>query len=81
MKLPTSASNISIGWSPCGTFMAVGNKSDLVTVFDLRTGTVLRKKKFNYEVCTSFNPFTFKRVTYNSKLHPFLIAESLFECR
>uniref|UniRef100_A0A7S3M2X7 Anaphase-promoting complex subunit 4-like WD40 domain-containing protein n=1 Tax=Spumella elongata TaxID=89044 RepID=A0A7S3M2X7_9STRA len=50
MKLPTSANNISIGWSPCGTFMAVGNKSDLVTVFDLRTGSVLRKKKFNYEV-------------------------------
>lgn len=39
-----------MAWSPCGTYVAVGNKSDVVQVFDVRTSAIIRKKKFAYEV-------------------------------
>jgi WD40 repeat protein len=50
VKLSSAGSNLSIAWSPCGTYVAVGNKSDVVTVFDVRTSAVCKKKKFLYEV-------------------------------
>lgn len=37
-------------WSPCGSYIAVGNKSDHLVVLDVRTGNQFKKKKFSYEV-------------------------------
>jgi WD40 repeat protein len=54
MKIQTLGGNINMDWSPCGNYLAVGNKSDYVVVVDVRTGNQLKKKKFHYEVSNSF---------------------------
>ncbi len=62
VKLSSAGSNLSIAWSPCGSYVAVGNKSDVVTVFDVRTNAVCKKKKFPYEVrYCRFHNFLFNR--------------------
>jgi WD40 repeat protein len=50
MKIPTSGNNINMAWSPSGGHIVVGNRSDILTVIDVRKGTQLSKKKFLYEV-------------------------------
>lgn len=64
MKLPSTGYNISLAWSPCGTYVGVGNKGDVVTVLDLRTGAALKKKKFAYEVCCTVLVFVLMYVQY-----------------
>ena len=43
-------SNIFTSWSPNGQFIAVGNKHDTLTVFDIISGRLMKKVKFGYEV-------------------------------
>eukprot|EP00729_Bicosta_minor_P006611 gene6611-9681_t len=38
--------NINMCWSPDGNAVAVGNKTDLVSIFDVRTNTVLHEEQF-----------------------------------
>ena len=49
-KLSSLGNNISFAWSPCGNYIAVGNKSDTVSVLDLRRNALFKRKKFSYEV-------------------------------
>lgn len=49
-KMSSLGSNINMSWSPCGNYIAVGNKSDNLVVLDVRTGTQCKKQKFLYEV-------------------------------
>lgn len=39
-----------MSWSPSGNYMAIGNKSDNLAVFDVRTATMVKKKKIHLEV-------------------------------
>ena len=50
MKLASMGGNIYSCWSPCGHYVAVGNKSDTVAVYDIRTEKQVAKKHFEYEV-------------------------------
>lgn len=46
----TSGKNLSLGWSPDGKYLVVGNRDDVVTVYDYNTAKVVASKKFNLEV-------------------------------
>jgi len=46
----TVGENINIAWSPDGTEIAVGNKDDLITFFDVRTTKSLREEPYKFEV-------------------------------
>lgn len=50
MKLTSMGGNIYSSWSPCGHYVAVGNKNDTVAVYDIRTEKQIAKKHFEYEV-------------------------------
>jgi THO complex subunit 3 len=39
-----------MSWHPSGLYLAVGNKSDYLSIFDLRTCQLLHKKKLSYEL-------------------------------
>jgi len=47
-KLISLGSNINASWSPNGKYLAVGNKTDNITVLEVATGKQLKKFKFNY---------------------------------
>lgn len=49
-KLSSLGGNINMSWSPSGHYVAMGNKSDYLAVFDVRTATMVKKKKMHYEV-------------------------------
>jgi len=46
----TKGENINIAWSPDGNYIAVGNKEDLITFIDLRSGKILHEQAFKCEV-------------------------------
>lgn len=49
MKMPTTTFNINIAWSPDSNYIAVGNKSEIVSVMDVRGGGALVKRsRFPY---------------------------------
>ena len=50
MKIASLGSNLNMSWSPDGKYLAVGNKSDTLCVFDAISGHQLRKRKCSYEV-------------------------------
>jgi WD40 repeat protein len=50
MKLATLGSNLHLAWSRDGNYLVSGSRSDYFLVFDVRTGSLLAKKKFPYEV-------------------------------
>ena len=50
MKATVGASTINCVWSPDGNFIALGNRNDVVSIFDLRTGTIMSSYRFPYEV-------------------------------
>uniref|UniRef100_A0A7S3DJ33 THO complex subunit 3 n=1 Tax=Palpitomonas bilix TaxID=652834 RepID=A0A7S3DJ33_9EUKA len=43
----TTGRNLSLGWSPDGEYLVVGNRDDVVTVYDRRTMQVVKSKKFS----------------------------------
>lgn len=59
MKIGTQGNNSCCSWSRCGNYIASVNRSDLVSVIDVREGRVVKKKRFPYqvnEVLFSANP-------------------------
>jgi THO complex subunit 3 len=46
----TSGENINIAWSPDGLHVATGDRSDCITVLDVRTHRSLGSTKFDFEV-------------------------------
>lgn len=50
MKISALGGHINMSWSPSGHYLALSNKSDYLAVFDVRTGTMVKKKKVHYEV-------------------------------
>jgi len=46
----TSGENINVAWSPDGAAVAVGDRTDCVTVLDVRTHKALAVTKFDFEV-------------------------------
>ena len=48
--ITTEGSNISMGWSPDGRYIAVGNKSDVLLFVDTKKGEIVKRQKFNYEI-------------------------------
>ena len=46
----TSGENINVAWSPNGAQVAVGDRSDCITVLDTRTHRALGVTKFEFEV-------------------------------
>jgi len=48
--IQTTGENINISWSPDGTQLAVGNKSDVVTWIETKKFKTLKNMKFNFEV-------------------------------
>ena len=46
----TKGENINLAWSPDGRSLAVGNKDDLVSIIDVRKGTISATHKFPMEV-------------------------------
>lgn len=50
MKLSSMGNNLNTSWSGDGNYIAVGNRNEYFMVFDVRTGTSIRKKKFTHEV-------------------------------
>ena len=57
--IETSGENINITWSPCGNYIAFGNKDDWLAVADARKGKATTKVKFNSEV----NEFIFNKTS------------------
>lgn len=49
-KLTSLGGNINMAWSPSGNYVAVGNKSDYLSVYDVRTATMVKKRKMRFEV-------------------------------
>jgi THO complex subunit 3 len=47
-----SMSNINFSWSPDGNYIAVGNRSDIITIYDAHNQTHITKLKINAEVNT-----------------------------
>jgi WD40 repeat protein len=50
VKATVGAGTINCVWSPDGNFIALGNRNDVVSIFDLRTGTIMSSYRFLYEV-------------------------------
>eukprot|EP00981_Chlorochromonas_danica_P008617 scaffold2240_cov172-Ochromonas_danica.AAC.7 len=50
MKISALGGHINMSWSPSGHYLALSNKSDYLAVFDVRTGTMVKKKKVHYEL-------------------------------
>ena len=48
--IQTKGDNINISWSPDGNSIAVGNKEDLITFIDVRTGKISQEVPFKFEV-------------------------------
>lgn len=48
--METSGENININWSPDGHTLAVGNKDDIVSFIDTRSGRIKLQKEFKFEV-------------------------------
>ena len=56
-SISTSGENINIAWSPCGRYIAVGNRENSLSFIDTRAmagseakARVVKRKKFQYEV-------------------------------
>jgi len=49
-SIATTGENINISWSPDGTQLAVGNKSDVVAWIETRKFKVIKSTKFPFEV-------------------------------
>lgn len=47
-KIMTLGGNINASWSPDGKYLAIGNKSDNVIVYEAVTGKQLKKHRFSY---------------------------------
>jgi THO complex subunit 3 len=48
--LNTKGENINLCWSPDGNTIAVGNKTDQISFFDVRTNKLVAEKEFNQEI-------------------------------
>ncbi|PVV01495.1 hypothetical protein BB560_004082 [Smittium megazygosporum] len=46
----TFGGNINMSWSPDGKYLAVGNRDDCLTIYNLQTGATLSHTKFNFEI-------------------------------
>eukprot|EP00009_Paramoeba_aestuarina_P004754 CAMPEP_0201507838 /NCGR_PEP_ID=MMETSP0161_2-20130828/1378_1 /ASSEMBLY_ACC=CAM_ASM_000251 /TAXON_ID=180227 /ORGANISM="Neoparamoeba aestuarina, Strain SoJaBio B1-5/56/2" /LENGTH=311 /DNA_ID=CAMNT_0047902311 /DNA_START=124 /DNA_END=1059 /DNA_ORIENTATION=- len=49
-SIPTKGQNINIAWHPSGKHIAVGNKSDVISIMDVATGKCVDEKRYEYEV-------------------------------
>jgi len=49
-RVETKGSNIHVAWSPDAAYVAVGNKSDVLTFIDVRKKTVACTQSFDHEV-------------------------------
>lgn len=50
VRIPTPGENINMAWSPCGTFLGVGNKEDRINFVDTRVNKIFKTVKFSVEV-------------------------------
>ena len=46
----TKGENINISWSPNGAHIAVGNKEDLVSFIDVKSGQIIQEQEYKFEV-------------------------------
>lgn len=50
LRLATLANNIHGCWSPNGQYLAIGNNSDVLLVFDMAEGKQIKKARYSYEM-------------------------------
>lgn len=48
--IETSGDNINVAWSPQGKYIIVGNRNDVLRLYDVRMNKLVKEKSFPYEV-------------------------------